>query len=248
MDGSNGPSGTTFRVGARAIADSDVRSVAMGGYFAIAQGPDAGAGYWGYVRVGATAGAGWFDDFVVTGGSASDLISVSINYRFTGLWSTTSGTGNLGTLAGGSDLNMAAVLSNTTYFDTNGYGYSPDVALYSISETLRQYYSPLIEEIIPGGVNYTNANPEGTFDQAGTISVLAHPGDVFRINLSGEAQIGGYTSGDISVAGAITGITLPEGYGYVSANTMVPVPAAAWLFGSGLIGLAGVARKRKQLD
>ena len=25
----------------------------------------------------------------------------------------------------------------------------------------------------------------------------------------------------------------------------VPVPAAAWLFGSGLVGLAGVARRRK---
>lgn len=27
----------------------------------------------------------------------------------------------------------------------------------------------------------------------------------------------------------------------------VPVPAAAWLFGSGLIGLAGIARKRRSL-
>ena len=28
-------------------------------------------------------------------------------------------------------------------------------------------------------------------------------------------------------------------------NTAVPVPAAVWLFGSGLLGLAGVARRRK---
>jgi len=32
---------------------------------------------------------------------------------------------------------------------------------------------------------------------------------------------------------------------YVTSVASVPVPAAAWLFGSGLIGLAGVARKRK---
>lgn len=30
------------------------------------------------------------------------------------------------------------------------------------------------------------------------------------------------------------------------ANSAVPVPAAAWLFGSGLLGLAGLARKRSQ--
>ena len=31
----------------------------------------------------------------------------------------------------------------------------------------------------------------------------------------------------------------------VFANTTVPVPAAVWLFGSGLIGLIGVARRKK---
>ncbi|VAW52066.1 hypothetical protein MNBD_GAMMA05-608 [hydrothermal vent metagenome] len=31
-----------------------------------------------------------------------------------------------------------------------------------------------------------------------------------------------------------------------ATNTTVPVPAAAWLFGSGLLGLVGVARRRRQ--
>ena len=31
---------------------------------------------------------------------------------------------------------------------------------------------------------------------------------------------------------------------YTSNATVVPVPAAAWLFGSGLLGLVGVARRK----
>ena len=33
--------------------------------------------------------------------------------------------------------------------------------------------------------------------------------------------------------------------GAVNATTVIPVPAAAWLFGSGLIGLIATARRRK---
>jgi hypothetical protein len=29
-------------------------------------------------------------------------------------------------------------------------------------------------------------------------------------------------------------------------ETVVPVPAAVWLFGSGLLGLAGIARRKKK--
>jgi hypothetical protein len=35
--------------------------------------------------------------------------------------------------------------------------------------------------------------------------------------------------------------------GTASVNTFVPVPAAVWLFGSGLIGLVGVARRRRSV-
>jgi len=39
--------------------------------------------------------------------------------------------------------------------------------------------------------------------------------------------------------------TLALAGGHVDAPAAVPVPAAAWLFGSGLMGLVGVARRRK---
>ncbi len=41
-------------------------------------------------------------------------------------------------------------------------------------------------------------------------------------------------------------LTITDGTGYGPAPSAVPVPAAAWLFGSGLLGLVAVARRRQQ--
>ena len=41
---------------------------------------------------------------------------------------------------------------------------------------------------------------------------------------------------------AITGLGLDGG---VPPEAVVPIPAAAWLFGSALLGLVGVARRKK---
>lgn len=50
---------------------------------------------------------------------------------------------------------------------------------------------------------------------------------------------------DINESGQIVGWGLYNGQTSAFLLTVVPVPAAAWLFGSGPIGLAGFTRKRK---
>ena len=68
----------------------------------------------------------------------------------------------------------------------------------------------------------------------------------------------GVTEGDFFNTAELTSILLPNGMtpesegwtltfddGALSPNVVVPIPAAAWLFGSGLLGLIGMSRRKK---
>ncbi len=78
----------------------------------------------------------------------------------------------------------------------------------------------------------------------------------FTASLSGSAKpVAGWVYGGSDIPSgtldylhtAALGFTLPTGVSFTSASnqflTAVPVPAAVWLFGSGLLGLVGVARR-----
>lgn len=73
--------------------------------------------------------------------------------------------------------------------------------------------------------------------------VLADTGKLFKeVNISSDSGmvIAGPDSGDTTDGGA----TQFKQW-QVSGVTPVPIPAAVWFFGSGLIGLAGIARRKK---
>jgi hypothetical protein len=60
------------------------------------------------------------------------------------------------------------------------------------------------------------------------------------VGLSSGGSTDAYFAADvICVAGSCNGAT-----GAIGVTTVVPVPAALWLFGSGLLGLVGVARRK----
>ena len=88
------------------------------------------------------------------------------------------------------------------------------------------------------------------WDSADTINVSASNGSTYT--LSNGSLISSIGDFDLSGLGGLTSLTLTG----ASLTTLfslngltvssVPVPAAAWLFGSGLLGLSGFARRRKR--
>ncbi len=95
------------------------------------------------------------------------------------------------------------------------------------------------------GAGYTNGIGNFTWD--GTIGdayTLSYHATVPLTSTSGFAGVPYALKlvGSVTAGPAATAVT---DWGPAPAPAPVPIPAAAWLFGSGLIGLVGVARRRK---
>ena len=61
--------------------------------------------------------------------------------------------------------------------------------------------------------------------------------------ITDNSPVGSGAPGHPSISGATVGFTY--NYDLLLTPTAVPVPAAVWLFGSGLLGLIGIARRKK---
>ena len=80
-------------------------------------------------------------------------------------------------------------------------------------------------------------------------------GNIRTADINDQSQINSSSGQDVALTGDyiniygflgnvnITGST--TGHALVRGTSVVPVPAAAWLFGSGLLGLIGIARRKK---
>ena len=83
------------------------------------------------------------------------------------------------------------------------------------------------------GINITTATESlGILREPGVFTFDANPGDYF-VSFFGKAhRLGQY------------GISISRAGGSSIASSPVPLPAGVWLFGSGLLGLAGVVRRK----
>jgi len=73
-----------------------------------------------------------------------------------------------------------------------------------------------------------NVTGDTVYDYAVASGLMPSSGDFFAAHIAGFAETNGVTSAQ-----------------FAGSTPVVPIPAAVWLFGSGLIGLVGIARKRK---
>jgi hypothetical protein len=131
------------------------------------------------------------------------------------------------------DFNFAAQIGS---FDIGVF--DNDAALAAASPYLAVSTGDRVTADGPPATTLTNATAGGSLDITG-----------------GDFIIGAYTAatGWVGGTGLMTGDniytvsftdTIPGASVVVDVST-VPVPAAAWLFGSGLLGLVGVARRRR---
>ena len=113
---------------------------------------------------------------------------------------------------------------------------------------MHQTTSPTTASAIVAGAGTINWSWEVTWNGIPSIPLVASGATTIACDNASCSDTSNYTiDGAFHVAGA--GFT-SVGYtvhltGAVAEPSAIPVPAAAWLFGSGLVGLAGIARRRK---
>ena len=145
------------------------------------------------------------------------------------------------TLGGGDyvDLSFSGSVINDTgndlkLFFTGNNGHFFDLSIFSGGSSL-------------GTKSYSLPNPDG---YTGSQSTMIPTDGIYALGIDFTAEFG------LSDLASVDMIRVMIGDGYTSNSaalsfvgaynvSTVPVPAAVWLFGSGLIGLVGVARRRK---
>jgi len=115
--------------------------------------------------------------------------------------------------------------SGYTYFEYNMFDVITDAATLNSNNGVNQ----AIYDDLGSGVHY------GSFD----ITVAGDPSEILMLELNE-----GFIS-DINAA--ILGVDQYFSIGGKRSLPAVPIPATAWLFGSGLIGLIGVARRKTRI-
>ncbi len=150
------------------------------------------------------------------------------------------------------NFNLHGSVANNFVGDVGNY-LSVDIAILKGSSWLDWYpdFATLVYEVAaftPGienvGMEALTIYDGNDVNLPGSISFNVDDGDDFFIvaALYARSRNGGYADGWNTLT-----MTFDDASGLLAATT-VPVPAAAWLFGSGILALVGIARRKKNRD
>lgn len=151
----------------------------------------------------------------------------------TAFFSPTAFTGAAAVLNGGQLILSNVVVAPGAGYSSSGSGSNP--------------YSVTMNNLASSGA-YVLKNAGGVTLASGSFSNVISP------TLTGQVLLGGSSAGPLSLNGIALGAVSFAGQsllvkGDVLFNgTAVPLPAAVWLLGSGLLGLSGLARRRRHED
>ena len=166
------------------------------------------------------------DTYTVNGAAIGDIVTVTINYHVEG--SMTRGFNALGQRIGNGQL--TAEIGTWSDDDTWNFNeqfrvnaFSPDSQFIASLSTSTSDATLVVDHLLSYDMDVVVGS---TFDVAYGLSLTG-------LNL--HADFGNT---------ATISVVAPEGITITSALTAVPVPASAWLFGSALVGLAGIKRRR----
>jgi hypothetical protein len=146
------------------------------------------------------------------------------------------GLGGAFTASGGTDLSDATMLDLTSATGTSGGGDIGSTVGFNTPGTVNN--SPFSFNPFAAVPNLLQIG--GWQVDLATLSIVDQTTSI--LNLAGTGTISGngfdLTPTQWSLSANATGST------YSMTVTAVPIPAAVWLFGSGLLGLVGIARKK----
>lgn len=123
-----------------------------------------------------------------------------------------------------------SLLTNFTVTLNNGTLYNFDLAF------TQAIVAPPISTVLATGSSGELIDIQGGLTIAGTFS---------QVILGREGNEGTYV--DVQQTNATTAIPVSRGTYVVEQVSTIPIPPAIWLFGSGLLGLVGLARRRSHV-
>lgn len=199
----------------------------------------------------ATISEGFEDDAVWSASRSPSLVGSTTSQGL--IWESNFTTSTTGTLGG-------SVIDGTYGFFSNPHGNDTDGPLFcepdenDFDDSCWQYDGWIITSAesetlygIGGWIDSTGSGAKVTFLLDGVNVNPDRDGEfIFDWTFVGVIDTDGFTSVEIlELRGADYDQALIWGDAFNVGVSAVPVPAAVWLFGSGLIGLVGISRKKK---